>query len=184
MVELAQLFQDLDTIVMEQEPLVANIEQKGEEVHDNVVKANEEIGGAIVKARSARRKKWWCLLICSKLHPQGRSLWRVSLRSSQSSSLSSSSSSLLSLSKSTRNDPPTPTYSVSACESNASRVSLICDFNSVEIGGLLSIRAKVDSEPSTRKLRTPGHIEICVNYLDWTGIFLAFLYVRLRLFVI
>jgi syntaxin 1B/2/3 len=64
MVELAQLFQDLDQIVMQQEPLVENIEQKGEEIHENVVGANTEIGGAIEKARSARRKKWWCLLIC------------------------------------------------------------------------------------------------------------------------
>ncbi|CAO2657641.1 Nn.00g037670.m01.CDS01 [Neocucurbitaria sp. VM-36] len=63
MVELAQLFQDLDQIVQQQEPLVTNIEQKGEEVHDNVVQANTEIGGAIVKARSRNRKKWWCLLI-------------------------------------------------------------------------------------------------------------------------
>jgi syntaxin 1B/2/3 len=64
MVELAQLFQDLDQIVMQQEPLVTNIEQKGEEIHDNVVQANTEIGGAIEKARSRNRKKWWCLLIC------------------------------------------------------------------------------------------------------------------------
>ncbi|KAF2867916.1 t-SNARE [Massariosphaeria phaeospora] len=64
MVELAQLFTDLDQIVMQQEPLVENIEQKGEEVHSNVVQANTEIGGAIVKARSRNRKKWWCLLIC------------------------------------------------------------------------------------------------------------------------
>lgn len=64
MVELAQLFQDLDQIVQQQEPLVENIEQKGEEIHENVVQANTEIGGAIEKARSARRKKWWCLLIC------------------------------------------------------------------------------------------------------------------------
>lgn len=63
MVELAQLFQDLDQIVQQQEPLVANIEQKGEEIHDNVVQANTEIGGAIEKARSRNRKKWWCLLI-------------------------------------------------------------------------------------------------------------------------
>ncbi|KAF2198287.1 t-SNARE [Delitschia confertaspora ATCC 74209] len=63
MVELAQLFQDLDQIVTQQEALVTNIEQKGEEVHDNVVKANTEINGAIDKARSRNRKKWWCLLI-------------------------------------------------------------------------------------------------------------------------
>jgi syntaxin 1B/2/3 len=63
MVELAQLFQDLDQIVQQQEPLVANIEQKGEEIHENVVQANTEIGGAIEKARSRNRKKWWCLLV-------------------------------------------------------------------------------------------------------------------------
>ncbi len=63
MVELAQLFQDLDQIVQQQEPLVTNIEQKGEEIHENVVQGNQEIGGAIEKARSRNRKKWWCLLI-------------------------------------------------------------------------------------------------------------------------
>lgn len=63
MVELAQLFQELDQIVQQQEPLVTNIEQKGEEIHENVVQANTEIGGAIEKARSRNRKKWWCLLI-------------------------------------------------------------------------------------------------------------------------
>lgn len=61
MVELAQLFQDLNEIVVQQEPLVENIEQKGEEVRDNVVKANEEIDTAIVSARSRNRKKWYCL---------------------------------------------------------------------------------------------------------------------------
>ncbi|KAK3077006.1 hypothetical protein LTS18_011451 [Coniosporium uncinatum] len=66
MIELAQLFQDLDNIVMEQEPLVQNIEQKGEEVRENVVKANEELGGAVVKAKSARKKKWICFWIVGK----------------------------------------------------------------------------------------------------------------------
>ncbi|KAF2141013.1 uncharacterized protein K452DRAFT_299077 [Aplosporella prunicola CBS 121167] len=61
MVELAQLFQDLNAIIVEQEPLVEAIEQKAEEVHENVTKANEEIDGAIVNARSRNRKKWYCL---------------------------------------------------------------------------------------------------------------------------
>lgn len=61
MVELAQLFQDLNEIVVQQEPLVENIEQKGEEVRDNVVKANEEIAVAIDSARARNRKKWYCL---------------------------------------------------------------------------------------------------------------------------
>jgi syntaxin 1B/2/3 len=64
MVELAQLFQDLDQIVQQQEPLVADIEMKGEAVREDVTKGNEEIGTAIVSARSRNRKKWWCLLIC------------------------------------------------------------------------------------------------------------------------
>ncbi|KAL5118408.1 hypothetical protein ACEQ8H_003758 [Pleosporales sp. CAS-2024a] len=64
MVELAQLFQDLDAIVQQQEVLVADIEQKAEEVRENVTKGNEEISTAIVSARSRNRKKWWCLLIC------------------------------------------------------------------------------------------------------------------------
>ncbi|KAF1981701.1 t-SNARE [Aulographum hederae CBS 113979] len=61
MIELAQLFQDLDNIVMEQEPLIQNIEQKGEEVRENVVQANEQLEQGVVKARSARKKKWICL---------------------------------------------------------------------------------------------------------------------------
>jgi len=69
MIELAQLFQDLDNIVMEQEPLVQNIEQKGEEVRENVLKANEELGGAVVKAKSARKKKWICFWIVGECFP-------------------------------------------------------------------------------------------------------------------
>ena len=61
MMELAQLFQDLEALVVQQEPAVTQIEQKGEEVTENVGKGNVELDGAIVKARAARRKKWICL---------------------------------------------------------------------------------------------------------------------------
>ena len=61
--ELATLFEELAETVAQQGEMVNNIEQKGEEVHDNVVKANTEIGGAIEKARARNRKKWWCVLI-------------------------------------------------------------------------------------------------------------------------
>lgn len=64
--ELAQLFQDMETLVVQQEPMIQNIEQKGQEVTENVGKANEEISGAIEKARARNRKKWWCLLIVGK----------------------------------------------------------------------------------------------------------------------
>jgi syntaxin 1B/2/3 len=63
MIELAQLFQDMEALVVQQEPAVMQIEQKGEEVADNVDKAHIELGGAVDSARAARRKKWWCLLI-------------------------------------------------------------------------------------------------------------------------
>ncbi|EKG17077.1 hypothetical protein MPH_05767 [Macrophomina phaseolina MS6] len=78
MVELAQLFQDLNEIVVQQEPLVENIEQKGEEVRDNVVKANEEIDTAIVSARSRNRKKWYCLGIARKFFPAPACLFTAS----------------------------------------------------------------------------------------------------------
>jgi len=65
-VELAQMFQDLDALVVQQDNSVARIDEAGEDVNTNVVKANEQIDGAIEKARSRRRKKWWCLLISSQ----------------------------------------------------------------------------------------------------------------------
>jgi len=61
MIELAQLFQDLEALVVQQEPAVTQIEQRGEEVQEHVAKANNELTGAVDKARAARRKKWMCL---------------------------------------------------------------------------------------------------------------------------
>ncbi|PGH28048.1 hypothetical protein AJ80_00303 [Polytolypa hystricis UAMH7299] len=63
-VELAQMFQDLDNLVVQQEAPVVRIDEGAEEATTNVVKANEEIKGAIDKARARNRKKWWCVLIC------------------------------------------------------------------------------------------------------------------------
>lgn len=60
-IELAQLFQDMDTLVVQQDPLVANIEQKGEEVVENLDRGNAEINTAVNTARKTRRKKWICL---------------------------------------------------------------------------------------------------------------------------
>jgi syntaxin 1B/2/3 len=61
MMTIAQLFQDLEAAVVQQEPAVTQIEQRGEEVNEHVAKANTELTGAVDKARAARRKKWWCL---------------------------------------------------------------------------------------------------------------------------
>ena len=67
--EIAQLFQDLDTLVVQQEAAVVAIEQKGEEVIDNIDKGNVELGTAVVTARSTRKKKWICLGICGMFIP-------------------------------------------------------------------------------------------------------------------
>ncbi|KAH7321343.1 t-SNARE [Stachybotrys elegans] len=64
MEELAQLFQDMDTLVVQQEAAIVQIEQKGEEVVENLDKGNEEIGVAVNTARKTRKKKWICLGIC------------------------------------------------------------------------------------------------------------------------
>jgi syntaxin 1B/2/3 len=65
MIQLAELFNEMDNLVMQQEAAVTNIEMKGEEVVDNMDKGNEEIGTAIVHARNTRKWKWWCLCITS-----------------------------------------------------------------------------------------------------------------------
>lgn len=66
MMELSQLFQDMDTLVIQQEAAVVQIEQKGEEVVDNLDKGNQEIGVAVNTARKTRKKKWICLAICGQ----------------------------------------------------------------------------------------------------------------------
>lgn len=61
MMELAELFQDLDTMVVQQEPLIQEIEKHAEETHDHMVEANVHLESANNSARAARKKKWICL---------------------------------------------------------------------------------------------------------------------------
>jgi len=68
MIELAELFQDMENLVVQQEAAVTNIEMKGEEVVENMDKGNEQITTAIKSARNARKWKWWCLGISSKFY--------------------------------------------------------------------------------------------------------------------
>lgn len=68
MIELAQLFQDVEAAVVQQEPAIEEIETKAGVINENVGKANHEIDGAIVKARSRNRKKWICLGIVGKAY--------------------------------------------------------------------------------------------------------------------
>lgn len=64
MLELQQLFQDLDAIVVEQEPMVQNVEQKAMDTNQNLEQGNVQVDRAIVSARAARKKKWICFGIC------------------------------------------------------------------------------------------------------------------------
>jgi hypothetical protein len=75
--ELAQMFTDLEQLVVQQDNMIEQIDNQGEQVATDVVKANEEIKGAIDKARARNRKKWWCLLICSKCSPAAIILRRL-----------------------------------------------------------------------------------------------------------
>ena len=66
MIELAELFQDMEALVVQQEEAVTQIEMKGEEVVENMDKGTQELGTAIQSAKNARKWKWWCLGICGK----------------------------------------------------------------------------------------------------------------------
>lgn len=92
MIELAQLFQDMEAMVVQQDDSVAMIEQKGEEVQENLDKGTEHIATAIKSARSRNRKKWYCLGIVSTYYRS--TLAKTESNLSQLSSLSLSLSSL------------------------------------------------------------------------------------------
>lgn len=59
--KIAEMFQDMENLVVQQEAAVVNIEQKGEEVVENMDKGTEQIGVAIKSARNRNKLKWWCL---------------------------------------------------------------------------------------------------------------------------
>ncbi|KAK3319736.1 t-SNARE [Cercophora scortea] len=61
MIELAQLFEQLNTLIVEQDVAVTAIEQKSEEVVEDLDKGNVEIAVAVQTAAKTRRKKWICL---------------------------------------------------------------------------------------------------------------------------
>ena len=87
MLVLAQLFQDLEAAVVQQEPAVTQIEHRGEEVTEHVAKANTELTGAVDKAHAARKKKLWCLGIAGMY--SGPVIGKTMLTTLQCSSLSS-----------------------------------------------------------------------------------------------
>jgi syntaxin 1B/2/3 len=67
MLELAELFTEMEALVVQQEAAVTVIEQKGEEVVENIQGGNEHLVKGVKSARSRNRMKWWCLLISGML---------------------------------------------------------------------------------------------------------------------
>lgn len=64
MTELAQLMQDLDTIIIQQEEPLMKIEHQAEDTVQQLEEANVHLDKANETARATRRKKWICLGIC------------------------------------------------------------------------------------------------------------------------
>ncbi|KAK3368425.1 syntaxin-like protein psy1 [Podospora didyma] len=62
-VELLGLFQDLDTLIVQQGQLITNVASQADRAQDDLEKANGEINNAVKISLSTRRKKWWCVLI-------------------------------------------------------------------------------------------------------------------------
>lgn len=89
MIELGDLFEQMNTLVEQQEAAVTQIEMKGEEVVENMSKGTEQIGVAIESARNTRKWKWWCLGICGKNRQLATSWITINLIQFSLSSLSS-----------------------------------------------------------------------------------------------
>jgi len=63
MIELGRLYEEVATLVEQQDVAVEQINQGAETVVDNVDNANKQIDGAIVHARNARKWKWYLLIV-------------------------------------------------------------------------------------------------------------------------
>ncbi|KAK7739157.1 hypothetical protein SLS53_005793 [Cytospora paraplurivora] len=61
--ELAGLFQDLDTLVVQQEAVVERAEEQTEQTNQHLQEGNKQVEVGIKHARRARKLKWWCALI-------------------------------------------------------------------------------------------------------------------------
>ncbi|KAG1058186.1 hypothetical protein G6F46_006809 [Rhizopus delemar] len=62
--ELAQLFEDMQMMVEDQGKVMDQIEQHAETTHADIEQGVTHISKAIVLARSTRAKKWCCFILC------------------------------------------------------------------------------------------------------------------------
>jgi syntaxin 1B/2/3 len=61
--ELALLYQEMATLVEQQEPIVDAAEQNAQNTVEHIQKGNEQVEIAKKHAINRRKLKWWCLLV-------------------------------------------------------------------------------------------------------------------------
>lgn len=61
--ELALLYQELATMVEQQDPIIQHAENNAESTVENLKKGTEQVDIANKHARNRRKLKWWCALI-------------------------------------------------------------------------------------------------------------------------
>lgn len=61
--ELAGLFQDLDTVIIQQEAVVERAEEQTEQTNQHLQEGNKQVDIGITHARRTRKLKWWCALV-------------------------------------------------------------------------------------------------------------------------
>ncbi|KAK3369487.1 syntaxin-like protein psy1 [Lasiosphaeria ovina] len=61
--ELMQLFQDLDTLVVQQSATIVQVAEQAHRANDDLEKGAEHVRGATGIVRHTRKLKWWCLLV-------------------------------------------------------------------------------------------------------------------------
>lgn len=63
MIELAAMFNDMEQLVVAQEPVVERTEEAATNAQTDVDKGNTEVDKAIGHARHRNKLKWWCFFI-------------------------------------------------------------------------------------------------------------------------
>lgn len=61
--EVAKLFQDLDTIVIQQDAVIQQTEEQTEQTNQHLQEGNKQVDVGITHARRTRKLKWWCALV-------------------------------------------------------------------------------------------------------------------------
>ncbi|RDA83215.1 hypothetical protein CP532_4363 [Ophiocordyceps camponoti-leonardi (nom. inval.)] len=61
--EIAILYDELATLVEQQDPVIQSAEENAQHTVDNMEKGNEQVAKANEHARRRRKLKWWCLFI-------------------------------------------------------------------------------------------------------------------------